>query len=115
MLTEHFVVMVALVALLLAIDFIWNRRFDKLLDRFMAGDYKTYKYFEKKYDNDIKAVEDVRDVEKERLKKVMATMAQEEKEAEEEPDAWDAEEEKLYAQKVAFKPAGEPEKDNEEI
>jgi len=95
-------VMLALVGLVLVNEAIWRREVHKLLDRIMAGDMKTYKYYEKKYDNDVRAVEAVRDFDKKKLSMAAETLKKEQEEAKAtalaDDDAWDYEEDKLYAQ-----------------
>lgn len=93
-------VMLALVGLVLVNEAIWRREVHKLLDRIMSGDMKTYKYYEKKYDHDVAAVEAVRDFDKKKLSMVAETLKKEQEEAQAtalaDDEGWDYDEDKLY-------------------
>lgn len=93
----------ALVGLALAIYLIDRHDITKLLNRLMARDYKEFQYFEHKYPNDVKAVEDIRKVENKKLEVVMENLKKSH-EADQEAelaadDAWDSEEDELYGAK----------------
>jgi len=118
---EGLMVELALIALVVIHDLIWNRRFDKLLDRFMARDLKEFQYFQKKYDNDVQAVEDVRKHDKKKLAILTEQMKkdheEEQRAALEEEDAFDAEEASLYQatlRRVPLKPGAVAEKESGE-
>jgi hypothetical protein len=98
-------VQLALVGLALAIYLIDRHDITKLLNRVMAKDYKEFQYFEHKYEKDVQAVEDVRAHDKKKLAVVLEQVkkANEDEQHDEDMDAWDTEEDKLYGAHFAGK------------